>query len=71
MPLVEITLTEGRTPQQLRTLISQVTHAVVESVDTPIESVRVVLREVPTTHFAAGDVTIAERQTQRHTPQSS
>lgn len=71
MPLVEITLTEGRTPQQLRTLISKVTHAVVESVDTPIESVRVVLREVPTTHFAAGDVTIAERQAQRHTPQSS
>ena len=71
MPLVEITLTEGRSPEQLRTLISKVTHAVVESVEAPLESVRVVLREVPTTHFAAGDVTINERRAQRHTAQSS
>jgi 4-oxalocrotonate tautomerase len=62
VPFVEVTLTEGRTPQQLRTLISRVTAAVSESVDAPVESIRVVLREVPTTHFAAGDVTIAERR---------
>lgn len=71
MPLIEITLVEGRSPEQLRTLISKVTQAAVESVDAPLESVRVVLREVPSTHFAAGDVTIAERQAQRHTSQSS
>lgn len=71
MPLIEITLIEGRSPEQLRTLISKVTQAAVESVDAPLDSVRVVLREVPPTHFAAGDVTIAERQAQRHTPQSS
>ena len=71
MPLIEITLVEGRTPEQLRSLISNVTRAAVESVDAPLESVRVVLREVPATHFAAGDVTIDERRAQRHTPQSS
>ena len=71
MPIVEITLVEGRSPEQLRSLISNVTRAAVESVDAPIESVRVVLREVPPTHFAAGDVTIDERRAQRHTAQSS
>jgi 4-oxalocrotonate tautomerase len=71
MPFIEITLVEGRSPEQLRSLISNVTRAVVESVDAPIESVRVVLREVPPTHFAAGDVTIDERRAQRHTAQSS
>ena len=71
MPLIEITLVEGRSPEQLRSLISTVTRAAVESVDAPIESVRVVLREVPATHFAAGDVTIDERRAQRHTAQSS
>ena len=71
MPFIEITLVEGRSPEQLRSLISNVTRAAVESVDTPLESVRVVVREVPTTHFAAGDVTIHERQAQRHTAQSS
>jgi 4-oxalocrotonate tautomerase len=71
MPLIEITLVEGRSPEQLRSLISNVTRAAVESVDAPIESVRVVLREVPATHFSAGDVTIDERRAQRHTAQSS
>lgn len=62
MPLIEVTLVEGRSAAQLRTLVSALTQAAVEAVDAPQESVRVILREVPATHFAAGDVTIAERR---------
>lgn len=62
MPLVEVTLVEGRSPDQLRTLITRLTDAVESSLDAGRESVRVVLREVPATHWAAGDVTIAERR---------
>jgi 4-oxalocrotonate tautomerase len=62
MPLVEITLAQGRSPEQLRGLMSAVTEAVVTSVGAPVESVRVVLREVPKTHWSAGGVTIAERE---------
>jgi len=62
MPLVEVTLVEGRTPDQLRTLISRLTAAVEESLAAPKQSIRVVLRELPPTHWAAGDVTIAERR---------
>jgi 4-oxalocrotonate tautomerase len=62
MPLIEVTLVEGRSPEQLRALISSLTHAAAESVDAPLDSIRVVIREVPTTHWAAGDVTIAERR---------
>jgi 4-oxalocrotonate tautomerase len=61
MPLIEVTLVEGRTPEQLRALISGLTQAACEAVGAPIESVRVVVREVPATHWAAGDVTVAER----------
>ena len=61
MPFVEVTLVEGRSPDQLRHLISAVTAAVVESVDAPRESVRVEIRELTGTHIAAPDVTIAER----------
>ena len=61
MPIIEVTLTEGRSPEQLRTPISTLTTATVESISTPKESVRVVIREVPATHFAAGDITLAER----------
>jgi 4-oxalocrotonate tautomerase len=62
MPLIEVTLVQGRTPEQLRALITALTTAACDAVDAPRESVRVVVREVPATHWAAGDVTIAERR---------
>lgn len=62
MPFIDVTLAEGRSPEQLRTLITKLTDAAVEAVGAPRESIRVVLREVPLTHWAAGDVTIAERR---------
>ena len=62
MPVIEVTLTSGREPDRLRDLISRLIDAAVEAIDAPRESVRVILREVPPTHFAAGDVTIAERR---------
>ena len=62
MPLIEVTLVEGRTPEQLRALISALTSAAVGTVDAEPGSVRVDVREVPPTHWAAGDVTIAERR---------
>jgi 4-oxalocrotonate tautomerase len=61
MPLVEVTLAEGRTPAQIRSLIHELHQAVVRAVDAQPGSVRVIVREVPPTHWAAGDITIAER----------
>lgn len=60
--MVEVTLVEGRTAEQLRALISGLTAAVVDAVGAPREAVRVVIREVPPSHWAAGDITIAERR---------
>ncbi|WP_121251773.1 2-hydroxymuconate tautomerase family protein [Nocardioides ferulae] len=62
MPFIDVTLVEGRTPEQLRALVTALTEAAATAIDAPRESVRVVLREVPATHWAAGDVTIAERR---------
>ena len=61
MPIIDVTLAEGRTADQLRRLISGLTRAAAESLGADPASVRVVVREVPRTHFAAGDVTLAER----------
>ena len=61
MPFIDVTLTEGRDPESLRALITALTDAVEQTVGAPRPSIRVVLREVPTTHWAAGGVTIAER----------
>lgn len=62
MPLVEVTLAQGRDPSMLRALIHQVHQAVVTTIGSPPESVRVIVREVPETHWAAGDETLAERR---------
>lgn len=61
MPLIQVSLREGRTAEQLRALISALTRAAVESLGAPKESVRVIVTEVPATHWAAGDVTLEER----------
>lgn len=62
MPVVQVTLTEGRTPETIRSMIAAVTQALVDSGVAPKEAVRVMVTEIPTDHFAAGDVTITERR---------
>lgn len=61
MPFIDVTLVEGREPEQLRSMISKITDVVQEQLGVQRQSVRVVVREIPATHWAAGDVTIAER----------
>lgn len=60
MPLVDVTIAEGRTPEQVRALIHALHEAVVENAGALPEHVRVIIREVPRTHWATGDVTVAE-----------
>jgi 4-oxalocrotonate tautomerase len=62
MPLVEITLIEGRSPEMLRALIRAVTSAVQESLRVPRETIRVIIREVPATHWAIGGETMEDRR---------
>ncbi len=56
MPIIEITLIEGRTQDQKQALAKKVTDAVEESLGAPRDTVRIILREVPKHHFAVGGV---------------
>ena len=67
MPLVEVTLAEGRTPQQVRNLMREVHEAVLRTADTRSEHIRVIVREVPRSHWATGDVTLSEMDAVRAT----
>jgi 4-oxalocrotonate tautomerase len=60
MPLVEVTLAEGRSPGQVRRLIHEVHEAVLRTVDTRPEHIRVIVREVPRANWSTGDVTLVE-----------
>jgi 4-oxalocrotonate tautomerase len=61
VPLIEVSIAEGRTPEQLRALMHELHAATVRAVGAAPESVRVIIREIPPTHWSAGDVTLAER----------
>jgi 4-oxalocrotonate tautomerase len=57
-----VSVREGRSPESIRRMISAVTAAIAESLDAPAASIRVVVTEVPLTHWATGDVTLAEKE---------
>ncbi|WP_255345832.1 tautomerase family protein [Streptomyces chartreusis] len=65
MPQVAITLAEGRTPAQIRDLMHEVHTAVLRTVNTRPEYIRIVVHEVPRTHWATGDVTLTEMDAAR------
>jgi 4-oxalocrotonate tautomerase len=65
MPNIDVTISAGRTPDQIRALIHEVHEAVVRTVNARPEHVRVVVREVPRAHWATGDVTLTEMDAAR------
>jgi 4-oxalocrotonate tautomerase len=54
MPFIDITLIEGRDPEKLRAMVKRVTDVVEETLAAPRDSIRIVLREVPATHWSVG-----------------
>jgi len=61
MPILDVTLLSGRSPETKAQFIREVTDATVRTLDVKPEAVRVVLREVDPGHFAVAGVTKAER----------
>ncbi|MBP1971231.1 4-oxalocrotonate tautomerase [Virgibacillus natechei] len=54
MPLINVQIMEGRSPEKIEAMMENVTNAVSESLDAPKENVRVIVDEVPKTHWAIG-----------------
>ncbi|CKG96568.1 tautomerase family protein [Mycolicibacterium smegmatis] len=65
MPLIQVTLAAGRSPDQIRAMMHEVHAAVLRTVDTHPQHIRVIVHEVPQTHWTTGDVTIAEMKDQQ------
>lgn len=56
MPLIQVQIIEGRPPKKIEALIKNITDTVSETLDAPKENVRVVVNEVPKTHWGIGGV---------------
>lgn len=62
MPIIQINLMEGRSDQQKKRLVEQVTDAVVEALGAPRENVRILIHEMGPYDFAVAGVPAAERE---------
>ena len=56
MPLIQVTMIEGRSTDMKTELIRRLTEAAVEATGAPRESIRVILQEVPGAHWGVGGV---------------
>lgn len=60
MPLAQISLLEGASSEQKKAVIASVTEAIAESLGAPPASVRVLLTELPDTHWGVGGKSVSE-----------
>jgi 4-oxalocrotonate tautomerase len=60
LPLINIQVIEGRSQEKIDALMKNVTETVSESLDAPKKNVRVIVTEVPKTHWCIGGVKASE-----------
>lgn len=68
MPIIDVSIAAGRSPETTRRLISALTDAASQTLACDPEIVRVLIREIPTMHWAAGDRTLEERMQEAPKP---
>ena len=57
MPIAQINILSGRTDEQKAKMIAAVTQAIADTLGAPKESIRVLVHEVPSTHWGIGGQT--------------
>lgn len=71
MPLIDVSIERGRSPEQLRAFIDALHRAAVDTVDAAPENITVIVREVEHELWARTNRTIAERSVDADAPKSS
>lgn len=61
MPLIDVSIAEGRTEEELRAFVAALHNAAEQTVGAVPENTTVIVREVPKRHWSKANVTIAER----------
>ena len=51
MPIIHVNLIEGRPKEKIAEVIENITKTVSETLDAPVENVRVLVTEIPKTHW--------------------
>jgi 4-oxalocrotonate tautomerase len=62
MPIAHVYILEGRDDEQKSRVLAAVTQALTESLDVRAESVRVIIHEVPKSHWGVAGEAVSKRQ---------
>lgn len=62
MPIVEVHMLEGRTDEMKEELMVKITNVVHETLNAPLESIRVIIEEMPLNHFCIAGETAKKRR---------
>jgi|EndMetStandDraft_6_1072998.scaffolds.fasta_scaffold316103_1 4-oxalocrotonate tautomerase len=62
MPLIEVTLVDGRSPEQIRSMMRAVHQAAAGTLDIESEYINVIVRTVSEDHWSTGDLTVREME---------
>ena len=62
MPIIQVNLLEGRTIDQKKKLVANLTEAVVKSLDVKPDAVRIILQEMAKQDYAIGGVLAIDKQ---------
>ena len=61
MPIVQISMIAGRTPEKKEKLIKKVTEAIVESLEIPADRVHIILHDIPKENIGDGGVQLSKK----------
>ncbi|WP_153731482.1 2-hydroxymuconate tautomerase family protein [Sporosarcina obsidiansis] len=65
MPIIQVQVLKGRSDEQIKGLIEDITEAAVTNLQVRPEQVRVVVTEIAETHWGAGGLTMKEIKRER------
>jgi 4-oxalocrotonate tautomerase len=57
MPVIQISLVEGRDEESIKRCIKEVARTVHQTLGAPLSTIRVVVQQVPPSHWGVGDQT--------------
>lgn len=62
MPIVQINLLKGRTEDQKRAMVREVTDAIVKTTNSRIEAVKIIINEIEQNHFADAGILRSDKK---------
>ncbi|MCM3113885.1 4-oxalocrotonate tautomerase [Neobacillus sp. MER 74] len=61
MPIINVQILEGRPKEKIEEVIHNLTNTVSETLDAPKESIRVIVTEIPKSHWGIAGVPVSKR----------